>query len=29
MSEIRRFMDQQKQIIVYYEDAVAPTGRVK
>jgi len=29
MSEIRRFMDQQKQIIVYYEDAVAPTGRVE
>jgi hypothetical protein len=29
MSEIRRFLDQQKQIIVYYEDAVAPTGRVK
>jgi hypothetical protein len=29
MSEIRRYLDQQKQIIVYYEDAVAPTGRVK
>jgi hypothetical protein len=29
MSEIRRFLDQQKQIIVYYEDAVAPTGRVE
>ena len=29
MSEIRRFLDQQKQIIVYYEDAVTPTGRVK
>jgi hypothetical protein len=29
MSEIRRFLDQQKQIIVYYEDAVAPTGSVK
>ena len=24
MSEIKRFLDQQKQIIVYYEDAVAP-----
>lgn len=29
MSEIRRYLDQQKQIIVYYEDAVAPTGSVK
>ena len=29
MSEIRRFLDQQKQIIVYYEDAVAPTGSVE
>jgi hypothetical protein len=29
MSEIRRFLDQQKQIIVYYEDAVAPIKRVK
>ena len=29
MSEIRRFLDQQKQIIVYYEDAVTPTGRVE
>ena len=26
MSEIRRFLDQQKQLIVYYEDAVTPTG---
>ena len=24
MSEIKRFLDQQKQIIVYYKDAVAP-----
>ena len=29
MSEIRRFLDQQKQIIIYYEDAVAPAGKVK
>jgi len=29
MSEIRRFLDQQKQIIVYYEDAVTPTGSVE
>ncbi len=29
MSEIRRYLDQQKQIIVYYEDAVAPTERVE
>lgn len=29
MSEIRRFLEQQKQLIVYYEDAVAPTGRDK
>ena len=29
MSEIRRYLDQQKQIIVYYEDAVTPTGRVE
>lgn len=29
MAELKRFLEQQKQIIVYYEDAVAPTGSVK
>ena len=26
MTEIKRFIDQQKQIIVYYEEAVTPQG---
>tara|TARA_Y100000310_G_C20253365_1_gene610163 strand:- start:60 stop:362 length:303 start_codon:yes stop_codon:yes gene_type:complete len=29
MSEIKRFLQQQKQIIVYYEKAVAPTVKEK
>jgi hypothetical protein len=29
MAEIKRFIQQQKQIIVYYEKAVAPKKTVK
>jgi hypothetical protein len=28
-AELRRYIEQQKQIIVYYEDAVAPKKEVK
>jgi|TARA_B110000858_G_scaffold74912_1_gene87016 hypothetical protein len=27
MSELKRFIDQQKQIIIYYEKAVAPVKK--
>jgi len=29
MGEIRRYIEQQKQIILYYEEAVKPTGEKK
>jgi hypothetical protein len=29
MAELKRFMQQQKQIIIYYEKAVAPTVKNK
>jgi hypothetical protein len=29
MSEIKRFIQQQKELIVYYEEAVAPTVKKK
>ena len=29
MAELKRFMQQQKQIIIYYEKAVAPTAKKK
>jgi hypothetical protein len=29
MSELKRFIDQQKQIIIYYEKAVAPVKKDK
>jgi hypothetical protein len=29
MAEIKRFLDQQKQLILYYEDAVTSKGGVE
>jgi len=29
MAELKRFLEQQKQLIVYYEKAVAPTPKVE
>ena len=29
MADIKRFMQQQKEVIVYYEKAVAPAGKKK
>jgi hypothetical protein len=29
MAELKRFLEQQKQLIVYYEKAVAPAPKVK
>ena len=29
MAEIKRYIQQQKEIIVYYEKAVAPTPKVE